>query len=102
MGGEMSDELTKEEIAEHYHALMQSVKVANNLMDAGHMAIQSEIEFGLIDDPDEREKAEHCDALWKNVKHLEIILQKDYWTDEDMSAAHTCIDRAKANHGYTS
>ena len=63
----MSDEITAEEIARHYAAALDSV----NLLNAG----QPE---GMDDD-------EWADTLSRNKEHLNIMLAKDYWTDEDLS-----------------
>jgi len=63
----MSEEITAEEIARHYAAALDSV----NLINAG----QPE---GMDDD-------EWADTLSRNKEHLNIMLAKDYWTDEDLS-----------------
>ena len=34
----------------------------------------------------------------RNVAHLEIMVAKDYWTDEDMTAVNSAITAGK---GYT-
>jgi hypothetical protein len=58
---------TVEEIARHYSAAMDSV----NLLNAG----QPE---GMDDD-------EWADTLKRNQDHLQIMLAKDFWTNEDLS-----------------
>jgi hypothetical protein len=58
---------TAEEIARHYSAAMDSV----NLINAG----QPE---GISDE-------DWADTLSRNKEHLNIMLAKDYWTDEDLS-----------------
>ena len=63
----MSEEITAEEIARHYSAAMDSV----NLINAG----QPE---GMDDD-------EWADTLKRNQDHLQIMLAKDFWTNEDLS-----------------
>jgi len=63
----MSEEITAEEIARHYAAALDSV----NLINAG----QPE---GMDDDG-------WADTLSRNKEHLNIMLAKDYWTDEDLS-----------------
>jgi len=63
----MENEITAEEIARHYSAAMDSV----NLINAG----QPE---GMSDD-------EWADTLSRNKEHLNIMLAKDYWTNEDLS-----------------
>jgi hypothetical protein len=63
----MSEEITAEEIARHYSAAMDSV----NLINAG----QPE---GMDDD-------EWADTLSRNKEHLQIMLAKPFWTNEDLS-----------------
>jgi hypothetical protein len=38
------------------------------------------------------------DCVDRNVEHLEIMVAKDYWTDEDMTAVNSAIT---AGQGYT-
>jgi hypothetical protein len=59
-------EVTAEEIAQHYKAAMDSV----NLLNAG----QSE------DMTDEN----WTDTVKRNKEHLNIMLAKDFWTTEDL------------------
>ena len=63
----MENEITAEEIARHYQAALDSV----NLINAG----QPE---GMDDD-------EWADTLKRNQDHLQIMLAKDFWTNEDLS-----------------
>jgi len=63
----MSEEITAEEIARHYQAALDSV----NLINAG----QPE---GMDDD-------EWADTLSRNKEHLNIMLVKDFWTNEDLA-----------------
>jgi hypothetical protein len=41
---------------------------------------------------------EKQDCVDRNVAHLEIMVAKDYWTDEDMTAVNSAIT---AGQGYT-
>ena len=61
-------EVTAEEIAAHYSACLDSVA----LITAGKPA-------GMED-------ADWTDTLARNKEHLTLMLAKDYWTTEDMSA----------------
>jgi hypothetical protein len=63
----MENEITAEEIARHYAAALDSV----NLINAG----QPE---GMDDD-------EWADTLSRNKEHLNIMLVKDFWTNEDLA-----------------
>jgi len=69
----MSDEITKEEIAQHYTAMGHSV----DLLDAGK--------------PDDMEDADWTDTVSRNVEHLQLMVAKDFWTSEDMTAANAAI-----------
>jgi len=61
-------EVTAEEIAAHYSACGDSVA----LIDAGK--------------PADMEDADWTDTLARNKEHLTLMLAKDYWTTEDMTA----------------
>jgi len=62
------DELTAVEIAANYSACLDSVA----LIDAGK--------------PADMEDADWVDCLARNKEHLVLMLAKDYWTTEDMTA----------------
>tara|TARA_B100000497_G_scaffold124747_1_gene159908 strand:+ start:558 stop:773 length:216 start_codon:yes stop_codon:yes gene_type:complete len=66
-------ELTAEEIAQNYTAMGHSV----DLLNAGK--------------PDEMEDSDWTDTVARNVEHLELMVAKDYWTTEDMTAANAAI-----------
>ena len=44
------------------------------------------------------EAADKQDCVDRNVEHLEIMVAKDYWTDENMTAVNAAIT---AGNGYT-
>jgi hypothetical protein len=56
-----------EEIARHYSAAMDSV----NLINAGQ--------------PEGMDAQEWADCLARNKEHLNIMLAKTFWTDEDLT-----------------
>ena len=81
----MSDiEKTAEEIAQDYTAMGHSVDLINAIIAGTAMA----------DDTAEEKQ----DCVDRNVRHLEIMVAKDYWTDEDMTAVNSAIT---AGQGYT-
>ena len=80
----MSEELTTEEIAQNYTAMGHSVDLINAIIAGTAMA------------DDEAEDKQDC--VDRNVAHLEIMVAKDYWTDEDMTAVNSAIT---AGQGYT-
>ena len=69
----MSDEITKEEIAQNYTAMGHSV----DLLNAGK--------------PEDMEDADWTATKARNVEHLELMVAKDYWTDESMTAVNKAI-----------
>jgi hypothetical protein len=69
----MSDEITTEQIAQHYSAAMDSV----NLLNAGK--------------PEGMSDADWADTVSRNVEHLKIMVAKDFWTTEDMTPFNAAI-----------
>ena len=78
----MSDEITTEQIAQHYTAMGHSVDLINAIIAGESMADQ--------------DAADRQDCVDRNVAHLEIMVAKDFWTDEDMSAVNAAIAAGKA------
>ena len=68
------EEITQEQIAQHYSAAMDSV----NLINAG----QPE---GMTDE-------DWSDTLARNKEHLKIMLAKDFWTTEDLTPLRTASE----------
>ena len=73
---------TVEEIAQDYTAMGHSVELINGII-AG---------TSMIDE----EAADKQSAVDRNVEHLELMVAKDYWTDEDMTATNAAITAGKA------
>ena len=69
----MTDAPTAEEIAAHYTAMGHSV----DLLNAGQ--------------PEDMSDEDWADTVSRNVEHLEIMVAKDFWTTEDMTAANAAI-----------
>ena len=65
--------LTAEEIAQNYTAMGHSV----DLLNAGK--------------PEGMEDADWTDTVASNVEHLQLMVAKDYWTTESMTAANAAI-----------
>ena len=78
------DELTAEQIAQNYSAMGDSVALINDVI-AGK---------AMKDDA----KEDRQDCVDRNTQHLELMVAKDYWTDESMTAANAAIT---AGNGYT-
>ena len=80
----MADEVkTAEEIAQDYTAMGHSVDLINGIIDGSQMS--------------EEEAADRQDAVDRNVEHLELMVAKDYWTTEDMTAVNAAITAGKAH-----
>jgi|TARA_R100000081_G_scaffold62672_1_gene31656 hypothetical protein len=69
----MPDTPTAEEVAQHYSAAMDSVDLINGLM------------------AQDSRTTEEQDSVSRNVKHLEIMVAKDFWTTEDMTPLNNAI-----------
>lgn len=78
------DELTAEQIAQNYTAMGHSVQLITDVIAGNAMA------------DEEAEERQGC--VDRNVEHLELMVAKDYWTDEDMTAVNAAIT---AGNGYT-
>ena len=76
------DELTAEQITQHYTAMGHSVDLINAIIAGEAMA----------DD----DAADKQDCVNRNVEHLEIMVAKDFWTTEDMTAANAAIAAGQA------
>ena len=79
----MSEEKTAEEIAQDYTAMGHSVELINGIIDGSRMA--------------DEEAADRQDCVNRNVEHLELMVAKDFWTDEDMTAVDAAIVAGKAH-----
>lgn len=71
------DEQTPEQVAQHYKALGDSVWLINAVIAGEEMG----------NDTDEAKK----DCVDRNVRHLELMKAKDFWTDEDFTAVDDAI-----------
>ena len=75
---------TTEEIAQDYTAMGHSVTLITDIIAGDAMA----------DDTAEDKQ----DCVDRNVEHLELMVAKDYWTNESMTAVNSAISAGK---GYT-
>ena len=73
---------TVEEIAQDYTAMGHSVELINGIIAGTSMIDQ--------------EAADKQSAVDRNVEHLELMVAKDYWTDENMTATNAAITAGKA------
>ena len=68
-----TEEITAEEIAQHYTAMGHSV----DLINAGQ--------------PDDMDDDDWVDCKARNQEHLSLMVAKDFWTSEDMTAVNAAI-----------
>jgi hypothetical protein len=79
----MSEDVkTAEDIAQDYTAMGHSVELINGIIDESKMA----------DESDEDKQS----AVDRNVEHLELMVAKDFWTDESMTAVNSAISAGKS------
>jgi hypothetical protein len=79
----MNEVKTAEDIAQDYTAMGHSVELINGIIAGTQMADESaEDRQGTVD---------------RNVEHLELMVAKDYWTSEDMTAVNAAISAGKAH-----
>jgi hypothetical protein len=74
----MPEALAAEQIAQSYSAAMDSVNLVNELM--------------ALDARDDDQTA----TVARNVEHLELMVEKDYWTTEDLAPLNAAITAGKA------
>jgi hypothetical protein len=74
----MDNEITAEEIAQHYKAMGHSV----DLLNAGK--------------PEDMSDEDWADCVSRNVEHLQLMKAKDFWTNEDMTAVDAAIAAGEA------
>lgn len=67
----MDEQITAEEINQHFTACGHSVDLINGIIDGTQMADES--------------AEEKSDAVDRNVRHLEIQVAKDWYTDDSES-----------------
>ena len=79
----MSEEIkTAEDIAQDFTAMGHSVTLITDVIAGTSMADESE------------EEKKSC--VDRNVEHLELMVAKDFWTNEDMTAINSAIVAGKA------
>ena len=74
----MPEEITAEQIAQHYSACMDSVNLINAVVAA---------------------PADYADdetVLQRNVDHLAAMVLQDYWTNEDMTPLNDAVTSGNA------
>ena len=81
----MSEEVkTAEDILQNYTAMGHSVELINGIIDGSKMEDES--------------AKDRQDCVDRNVEHLEIMVAKNFWTTENMTAVNSAIT---AGNSYT-
>ena len=78
------EDRTAEQLAQDYSAMGDSVDLINAIIAGDAMA--------------DEEAADRQDCVDRNTQHLELMVAKDDWGSEDMTAANAAIS---AGNGYT-
>ena len=71
-----TEEEIAQEIAQDYSAMLDSVNLINEMK---------------TNPPVDMTDEEVADCISRNVEHLEIMVAKDFWTNEDMKAVNAAI-----------
>jgi len=71
------DVKTAEDIAQDFTAMGHSVELINGIIDGSKMA----------DEAAEDKQS----AVDRNVEHIQLMLNKDYWTNEDLKPANDAV-----------
>ena len=80
----MSEDVkTAEDIAQDYTAMGHSVELINGIIAGTSMA--------------DEEAEDRQSAVDRNVEHLELMVAKDFWTTESMTAVNSAISAGKAH-----
>ena len=74
---------TVEQIAQDYTAMRHSVALITDVIAGEALADET--------------NAEKIACVARNVEHLELMVAKDYWTNEDMTAVNKAITDGKAH-----
>ena len=75
-------ERTAEQLAQDYSAMGDSVSLINAIIAGDSMAEES--------------AEDRQDCLDRNAQHLQLMVAKDDWGDEDMAAVNAAIESAEA------
>ena len=75
---------TEDQLAQDYSAMGDSVSLITSIIAGDSMA--------------EDDAADRQDCVERNVQHLELMVAKDDWGSEDMTATDSAIS---AGNGYT-
>ena len=78
------EDRTTEQLAQDYSAMGDSISLINAIIAGDSMA--------------DEEAEDRQDCVDRNTQHLEIMVAKDDWGSEDMTAANAAIS---AGNGYT-
>lgn len=78
----IDENITNEDIARHYNSAMDSVNLINQILSGVH--------------DNHMNASMKTDALNRNIAHLEIMLNKTWWTTENLQPFRDAIAAARA------
>ena len=96
------DEITAEQIANNYASMLNSAEIINSIIADENIVIATtpaNEEIGIEGQVITAKKwasIDKAEMMAANVSNLEILVGKDYWTDEDMTAVNAAIAAGKA------
>jgi hypothetical protein len=82
MSEEITEARTPEELAQDFTAMGHSVDLITGIIDGTAM--------------EDDEAADRQDCVDRNVEHLELMVAKDDWGDEDMTDVNSAISASNA------
>jgi len=75
----------EQKIEQHYNAMLDSVMVISAIINGSEMT--------------EADQEDKIDAVDRNVRHLQIMLERDFWTTEDMTPVNAAVAAGTAYIG---
>jgi len=82
MSEEITEARTSEELAQDYLAMGHSTALITGIIDGTAM--------------EDEEAADRQDCVDRNVEHLELMVAKDDWSNEDMTDSNSAISAGSA------
>ena len=85
---EARDGLLENEVARDFMDAQQSLQTLQQTITK---YVGMTMELGRVPQPEDMEDADWTDTVSRNVEHLQLMVAKDFWTTEDMTAANAAI-----------
>ena len=85
---EARDGLLENEVARDFMDAQQSLQTLQQTITK---YVGMTMELGRVPQPEDMEDADWTDTVSRNVEHLQLMVAKDFWTTEDMTAVNAAI-----------